>query len=60
MTAYFERDVAPKVYISDSGLACFMAGETTMGTSYIVFVKRKSKSLKNIFQISFLENGPSI
>lgn len=26
MTAYFERDVAPKVYVSDSGLACFMVG----------------------------------
>jgi hypothetical protein len=35
-------------------------GKDQSGTSYIVFVKRKSKNLKNIFQNSFLENGPSI
>jgi hypothetical protein len=32
----------------------------TWGTSYIVFVKRKSKSLKNIFQNNFLQKGPFI
>jgi predicted AAA+ superfamily ATPase len=34
MTAYFKRDLAPKVYISDSGLACFMVGTDNFRMDY--------------------------
>jgi len=45
---------------SESVDGFLVVSDRHVGTSYILFVKRKSKSLKNIFQNNFLEKGPLI